>query len=333
MRGKTIVAFAFLAFVANTIGRAADPPPPAAVQISAKADSDQPASWPLVVEITLTNSGTKAISWWCGGPDEYPGAEHFLVEVRDGPKIDWHVVAATNGQYVEGSGTGRQLKPGESIVVPLAFAVSKTDIVFFRIKPRDWPAAAPAEGAIRVRGDSRCVDARRARVIACVLTQSPPFWQHLAEHYADSVVIDAMLKLVTIDNAPIVTGAAKVLARQKTLPTSASDSFAMLINRWLPRAPRTEWSGLREWIAEAALKTEGESARQAMLQLMAETKDSNTRWVAMNALRLSPGDEAWLRRARESIIALSALEKDDGDFARRQKLATEWLDARIKHPQ
>src|SRR4051794_35285209 len=127
MGRMAFILFTVSTCVAIASARADDARPQGEVQITAKADREQPTGWPLVVEVTLTNSGARAISWWCGGPEIYPGAEHFVVEVRYGPESEWHSVQPTNGQYTEGSGGNRELKPGESIVVPLAIPVSKAD--------------------------------------------------------------------------------------------------------------------------------------------------------------------------------------------------------------
>lgn len=95
---------------------------------------------------------------------------------------------------------------------------------------------------------------------------------------------------------------------------------------------RVEWGGLQEYVAEAALKTQGTAIRDEVLHVMNETTDANTRWIAINALRLSPGDQAWLRRAREAIAALRAVGHQDVELDRQKKLAIEWLDARISRP-
>src|SRR5215475_1341359 len=163
------------------------------VEITASADREQPSGWPIVVELTLTNVGKEPIRWWCGGPDLYPGAEHFIVQVRQGVGDDWRDVKPTNGQYVEGSGIDRQLKPGESITVPLALPVEKKNESSFRILPHEWRADKFAEVSILFSDDPGYADRRRARVIEGALGQGDPFWRHIAQRYADAAVIEAML--------------------------------------------------------------------------------------------------------------------------------------------
>ena len=326
---KLILAALFIASTAH----ASDAPAQGEVAITASADREQPSGWPVIVELTLTNVGNEPIKWWCGGPDVYPGAEHFRVQVRQGVGDDWRDVKPTNGQYIEGSGTYRHLKPGESITVPLALPVEKKSESSFRILPREWSADKFAEVSVLLSDDPVYADRRRARMIEAVLGQTDPFWRHIAERYADAAVIEAMLSSVMEDDAPIVAKAASVLARQGKLPEGAGGDFAALVRRWLPQSPRPEWGGLREDIVAAALKTQSEEARTAVLDAMRAAPDANSRWIAINALRLSPGDDEWLRRARAAIIRLQRASPRDAELERQSKLAVQWLDSRLEYPE
>src|SRR5450432_698841 len=198
--------------------------------------ADQPAGCPLVVELTMKNIGRTSIEWWSAGPGEYPGAEHFKVQIREGAEDQWREVIATNGQYTSGTfGGTRELKPGYSITVPLAVPLEKTGGVSFTIEPREWKAVKPAEGWMRPFEDGSDADLRRAQEIGAVITDSSPFWQHLAEQYPDPIVLDAMLKLVTVDNQQIAAEASRVLARQEKFPPNAGEIIAPLVTRWLFR--------------------------------------------------------------------------------------------------
>src|SRR5262249_4234453 len=200
----------------------------------------------------------------------------------------------TNGQYVVGSAFGRHLKPGKSITVPLALPVEKKSEISFRILPRQWRADKFAEVSVLLSDDPLYADRRRARVIEAVLGQTDYFWLHIAERYADAAVIEAMLSAVMEDDALIVAKAAGVLASQGKLPEGAGSDFAALVRRWLPQSPRPEWGGLREFIVAAALKTQSEEARTAVLAAMRAAPDATSRWIAINALRVSPGHGEWL---------------------------------------
>jgi len=331
-----------------TVGavRAAEPKPKGEISLSIAADRIQPAGWPIIVELTVTNIGEEQISWWCGGPDKYPGAEHFIVEVRYGGEATWHEVSASNGQYRQGSGFSLRLAPGESIVVPLAAPIELPNPdswlaerggpmggVTIRVSPRHWRADVPVERYVKIYNRQEYLDLRRVRVINAVLKGAPFFWRHVGERYPDPVVMDAMLKLVTVDCVPIARGAARVLARQPTLPEKAAGDLALMVRRWVPRSPSPGWGGLRESMVAVALKTQSEPPRETVLELVRKSTDARTRWMLINALRLSPGDSKWLTRARAAILALQRASPDDQELAEQTKRATRWLDSRLENDE
>jgi hypothetical protein len=300
-----IAALVFLA-IAVSMTDAAAPTLHGEVTLSLKADKVQPDGFPIIVEVTVTNASKENVRWWCGGPARYPGAEHFSVEVRfgwhDGPWAKWHAVGATNGQYIEGSGIGEQLAPRQSIIVPLALPLDSRGpfgpAVGIRVWPRDWHAAAAAEAEVERWRGPEYADQRRVHVITSALADDP-FWLHFAEDYPDPVVTDAMLRMVAVDCPPIADAAARVLSAQKTLPETSGVELAAMVRKWLART--SHWGGLQYDIVSAALKTQNEAARQAVLDLLDSSPELSrgmpSGWM-FDLLSSSPGDSQWLIRAR-----------------------------------
>jgi len=337
------IACALLPLIGPVIA-SADKPKNGAVTLSLKVDGCQPAGWPILVDVTVTNTGNEKVDWWCGGPDTYPPAHHFAVSVRYGADTNWHDVTPSNGQCVEGSGSSRNLAPGKSIQVPLAVPIDFSDTgdslaeedafmggVTVRVSTCTWASTSPAEMSVTVSGRKEHLDRRRGRVIRAAAEGGAPFWMHVGECYPDAVVLDAMLKLVTVDCVPIAAGAARLLARQPTLPEKSGEDFALLVMRWIPRSPKPKWGGLRENILTAALKTQSEPGRKAVLGMLKDTPNERTRWILINALRLSPGDQGWLERARDAILEFGATSPDDEESSRVVNLATDWLDSRLEN--
>lgn len=299
----------------------------AAVKLSAEVDGEQPAGQPLSIKVTLSNPDGDVVSWWCGGPDTYPPASAFVVEWRNSWDDIWHEVRATNGQYVQGSGGHQELRKGESFVVPLAVPLNeKADSVDVRITAREWKAA-PVELNCRLDEDDDALAARHARMIRAVFPGASAFDQHFAEEYADQTVLDAMLKLVAIDNAPIVSGAARVLSRQKTLPEATGNTLAPLIALWAPRRSR-EMPGY--YLINAGLKTQSEAARRVTLDLLRDSGDVRVCQGLVDALRLSPGNAAWVERCLLAIRPLVDSKTTDPELARAARHATEWLERRLE---
>jgi len=340
---RQLVSCSIVLLLMGMLGAGAEQPQKGTVALSLAMDAGQPSGWPIVGEVTVTNMGKDDVSWWCGGPDKYPPAQHFAVKVRYGAETNWHEVTPSNGQYVMGSGFDRILTPGESIVVPLAIPINLPDSgdtlakqdgrmggVTIRVSTRRW-VSNPVETYVTVYDKQEHLDKRRARVISATIDGGAPFWRHVGERYSDAVVLDAMLKLVTIDCVPITAGAAQLLARQPVMPKESGDGFALLVKRWVPRSPRPQWGGLRENILSAALKTQSEPARKAVLDLLRDKPDERTRWLLINALCLSPGGQHWLTRAREAIIDFGKTSPDDEKLTQEVKRATNWLNSRLKN--
>jgi hypothetical protein len=298
-----------------------DPPKKGEVTVSFVAvDSPQPAGCPVVLDVKLTNVGKEKVSWWCGGPAAYPGAEHFAVQVRYDDTDEWLDIEPTNGQYTQGSGRNTSLDPGASITVPLALPVTKERIeyVMVRITPREWNAAKPAETGVHVfKNSKRELDRYRARLIAAAIDPRDAFSVHLAQRYADAVVIDTLTKMIDTDNDAIFHGIATVLAAQQELPAAAGETLAKAVRR-----------SASHYSIRAALLTRSEPARKAVLDLLS-APDLHTRAVASDGLRLSPGDTAWLRRARAALVEAEKGSQKDANVAKSIARDIRWLDSRI----
>src|SRR5437764_11391316 len=48
------------------------------------ADETQPVGAPILIRITVTNTGQAVVGYWCGGPGMYPDAREFAARIIDG---------------------------------------------------------------------------------------------------------------------------------------------------------------------------------------------------------------------------------------------------------
>lgn len=319
-----LLAIIVIAIDATDILAAATTQP--TVELSTPEVRYQCAGWPVIVELKVTNVGDQTVSWSYGATN-YPGTTHFRVEVRYGAEEYWHEIAATNGQLEAGTPSLGQIKRGESIVTPLAVPVrpkNPDDTVSIRITTTaEWRCEKPVECDIHLTDSSSDLDELRARVIAAAMPNAHLFWQHLAEQYADPVVIDAMLKLVTVDNALIVEQASRVLARQKTLPSTAGIVLGPSVAFWLPRNDMY-------FLMLAALNSQSETARRAILDVLSSSTDAGKRAMIVSVLSNSPGGIEWVQRAREACAGAIGSAPAGSELAIRVKSALERLDRRIE---
>ena len=319
----------------------------AQVQLSIEAERHQAAGFPIVVNLSMTNiadSDEGAVNWWCGGPKSYPPAEHFIVSVRYNAESEWHEVEPTNGQHVQGSGFTGILQPGESIITPLAIPIELPDSgmsvhqeqgdlgwVSIRVSTKKWKSEKSVETDVSILGRRKDVDGRREELIKSVLVGTDSFSMHLAAKYPDSAIMDALLKMVTVDCQPIARRSAQALVHQSTLPEKSGDELADAVRRWAELSCDAETSATMRLIAIVALKSQSESGRKAVLELLKTQSDSRTLTDVFDVLRLSPGDLKWLKRARSAIESTQQTEPDDQELNRFANLSINWLNSRIQN--
>jgi len=314
------------------------------VALSFKADSQQPVGGPVVVEITLTNLGSETIHWWCGGPARYPKASDFAVEASYyGYRWQLNSKLFSNGQYEQGSGRGVDLAPGESIMAPLAVVLSAPenvklptgppvfDHIHLYVSTVAWETEQPPEVYVSLKDDKKTLDERRTQLIKAITSSGPPFWLHMAQTYADPVVIEALLKLSTIDVEPMCSNARTALAWQPRLPESAGKDLAALVRKiCIPGKSFSTYSPPGD-LLRAALKTLAEEAREAVLGCLKTADDPETCKALYNHLVHSPGDAAWYQRARQAIVEQDKTHPINTATSREAKNAVDSLEQSIKY--
>ena len=309
------------------------------VAISIKADRFQPADNPVIIEMTVSNVGDDNVSWWCGGPDRYPGDNCFRVETRRGLDVSWRNTPCSNGQYSIGSGLIMHLKPGDSIVVPLVVAIEipapKTkprqlsdtvETVFVRVRPVEWMMEKVEEANVEISISRQVLDERRFHMISSVSEHGSLFWRHVAGKYADEVVIDAMVKLAETDCRPLASTAAAMLASQPTLPENAGINLASAIKRW------GEDGKVSRELCIAALKSHSPYARKQVLDLLKVLRDEQAVYDLTEALMTSPGDISWLKTAHDAVQNLQEEPALSEGNKRQTERVAKWLNSRIKYP-
>jgi hypothetical protein len=327
-----------LLFVCPHLPGAEDPSPKGKVAITMKADRIQPAENPVIIEMTVENVGDENVSWWCGGPDSYPGDKYFRAETRLGLDRSWRSTPCSNGQYNLGSGTIVHLKPGESIVVPLVVAVDipapkrmpllNDDVgaVLVRVRPVEWMMEKVEEAYVEISAGRQVLDERRFHLISSVSEHGSSFWRHVATKHADDVVIDAMVKLAGNECRPLASNAARVLAGQQTLQEAVGTDLAWAVRRWGADGK------VSQDLCIAALKSHSREAREQVLDLLKKIREEQALSGLTEALMTSPGDISWLKRARDAVEFLQQEPGLSETNKRQAKRVVDWLDSRIKYP-
>lgn len=341
-----LVASAFISLSHAAAAEAEKDPPKPKVALTLKADNPQPAGEPVVMEITLTNLGSKDIRWWCGGPSKYPKASDFTVEASFlGTRWPLNSEAFSNGQYEQGSGIFVHLTPGESIQVPLAVVVSVPenvklppgqkyfDHIHLYVSAVAWETDQSTDYIVNFNDRKETADQRRTQLIQSITSSGPPFWLHMAEKHADTFVIEALLKLLAIDVEPISTNARSALTWQPRLPESAGKDLAALVRKTCTPGKSCARDSPAADLIRAALKTQSEAARDAVFEYLKTADDPETCKTLYDRLRESPGDAAWFQRAQQAILEHDKTYPINAATSREAKQAVESLEYQIKHGQ
>jgi HEAT repeat protein len=264
--------------------------------------STQPAGLPVSFDVTITNTGRDSFYYWCGGPADYPQADHFLAELASvdaGGKP--RPVECFNGQFEMGSGMGREIKPGASINVPLVIgplAVGQYDIAFQSRqetstdmtgnKTISWPAAQAMPLRVTIVEDAKLAAATRNSWVQRILG-GEPLAGRMAIQFKTPEVIAKLVPALNANSDRAARNAADVLSdvEPADLPPGTDTAVASAIESGLqPRANATSAEpGLLIYLSMVAGNIGSDTALVAVAKLThAENVVAEARWRAVQNL-------------------------------------------------
>ena len=267
--------------------------PSASLEVS--ADPVQPADAPVLLVLTIRNTGKTSISYWWGGPADYPDASSFVaVLTHEGNLHAVWTVALANGQDSSGAGRARELNPGESVMFPAALPPLPVGSYRIRVQgaPQNnsgdaalvtWPATrSDPELKLEVRVDVALAAARDDGLIAHV-RGGDSFAQHVAAVWPRALVRDALLRDLMSDN---VFGAERAL--DGLWPGDADKKDASLVARALTRhvkAPDGRYDfALVDRLLQIAGRFDSAEVRDAAAQVLAARPRGRVHEAAVKAL-------------------------------------------------
>jgi hypothetical protein len=205
---------------------------------------------PVLIEVTVANSGSAPISYWWGGPGKYPNAERFRVALTSNEGKTQEVVPS-NGQYVEGSGGDLKIAPGESIKVPLAIpalAAGKWTLQVSCVEERsfsekaggarhvNWPAVdKTAGGVFTVKDDAQARERWDKEVLARIRGGTDVFSQHVASCYRIMGVLMPLLGDLSGSDDKAALLAVNTLFQTQTLPLDTDKAVRKAVAAQLKR--------------------------------------------------------------------------------------------------
>ncbi|HZZ78150.1 MAG TPA: hypothetical protein VFE62_06510 [Gemmataceae bacterium] len=260
--------------------------------LDVKTDPTHPVGMPIILSIQLTNKGKTPVSYWCGGPRDYPGLGGLQATVTpEGGKPT--VATLSNGQYFLGSGMDRQIKPGQAMEVPGVMPPL----------PKGSYTIQIGEGKsvqVKVADDPDLLKKREADLLAGV-RKGDPFLQHAATLCRLPSFQKSILKDL---DGNFVVQASDVLVRVgKDLPPDAG--------KYVGKALRRSASNSKElWTLASLASRIGTDEMLDIVQGMARSEGFGREGRLVMIRHLS------LFKQEKSRTALRDLLKDGDEFVR-----------------
>jgi len=278
------------------------------VTVRIDADQEQPVGMPVIIRVYVHNTGDQPIHWHSGNSQSFPDPHYFHVEARYQSEEEWQPFFPTDWEEAI-SGYTRSLGPGDFLSVPMFIPVRPksvagnvasdhlyVDTIQVRVKTRLDETETFAETKVAMMHSHSLIEQRQYQMITGIMgAGSDGFWRRVALLHADEAVISMAVLLSESSNDLVVRDAYAVLARQPVIPQVYAEALTRVMRQ---RAAKGDW---RPEIVSAALATKSEFARNAVLELLARSTDDRASSCLVDALRKSPGDTEWLRRARVGI--------------------------------
>jgi hypothetical protein len=179
--------------------------------LEATAEPIQAGGAPVIFTLTVRNTGTVPITYWCAGPGDFPDAATYSAWVipADKPR-QWKPATLSNGQSPDASGHSETIVPGvsktfHSAMQPLppggyriTFSCDADGVHSGgHLKVVQWPGMRTTQSVqVEIRDDA-ALSAHLDQSIIAGVRGNDPFAAHLARTWFRTDVRDALMKDLT----------------------------------------------------------------------------------------------------------------------------------------
>ncbi len=242
-----------------------------------QAESVQPADAPILITVALTNTGTRSVAYWCGGPGTYPNAARYKARVTDS-KGTVREVRLSNGQAQAGSGISEEIKPGQTVAMPAVFAP---------LPPGRYTIQVGRGKSVQVlvKRDPRLARERGQDILKRI-RKGEPFAQHVAAEYPEKTVSQALFQDLLSEDRQIAFHAVSTLVDSHKLPDNSVVFIRLAMQKQLDLEAkrRSQNTGVLIYLAFLAAQVGSEEAMAPVLALAGSDFDGETRQRAVEAL-------------------------------------------------
>jgi hypothetical protein len=267
---------------------AAAPLPSASLDIA--GDPIQPADSPILLTLTVRNTGQVPISYWWTGPGDYPDAREFFALLNGDSTAGIPLaMELVNGQYRSGSGRRRNVLPGQSITFPVAMTPQppgkyKIEIwgepdgrrVNGALKVMLWPPTHSVKPIwVEVREGSVPEHQRDEEVLAGVRANDA-FYQYVSATWPRVAVRKSLLTDLIGGNIVVADRAAEGLWAGNPAPPLDETILAQAIVAHLQRPADVTDDGLMGKLLNACRDARSAPVTNALVRLMKSRKNEHT---------------------------------------------------------
>jgi len=186
------------------------------------ADAMQPAGSPVLLKLVLTNKGKEPLTFWVGGPADYPPI-NIPARVTDAAGKT-REMQLSNGQALGGSGLVKSLGPGDSVTIPAAMAPLPAGD--YRIEVGDGSAK------IAVKDDPEMLKKREDDLLTRI-HNGEPFAQHAAAAFLTPSLRERLLKDLSVTDSDVAWQAIQALGGDENWPADAVPLLAQGMEKQL----------------------------------------------------------------------------------------------------
>jgi hypothetical protein len=220
---------------------AAPPPPKATIEVTIKGPTL--ASLPVVLELTVKNTGGKPLAFWSTG--RLPSASDFEAVIVDDGGVERHL-QLSNEYGIAGTGLTSHVDPGQSITFYGAFeplsagkytlkSVACESSGYRRAGEEalviQWPAMEAKPGApLVIRDDPAAIAAATQDLLGKVRAEDA-LAVHMAAAFRIKPLVDAMISDLDSSDGAKVESAARLISMTEPFPTG----FGAVIKRSMLR--------------------------------------------------------------------------------------------------
>lgn len=252
------------------------PPTPPAADPDRKydiaADDTQPAKSPILLKLTMTNTGKMPLTYWCGLSGDYPPLyRDTKARVTDANgKVS--EVQISNGQAELGSGFVKSLAPGDSIIIPA---------VIGPMPPGNYLIEFSGGSArVTIKDDADLLKKReqdlRARISGGNIAgqdlrtrgSGEPFAEHVVITYPTQSLLESYLRDLSGDDVETAECAVRLLARVPKLPEGTVPFLAKAMDKqFTPLRNRIQRGVMLSELAGLAARIGSDEALELVVKL------------------------------------------------------------------